>query len=523
MSRKKQKILLYFLIIFSVYCAISIGQAWDENFHIIHGKVVLDYLFSLGKVDVNTLYRENYSSIYWSLSYLLTQLLPIKYQIESSHLVNLIFSLSVIFGIGKLGKELFNKKIGKIIFLILFFYPAFFGHMAINSKDTILALSHVWISYLIIRYLKKQDNKKKIYNYIFYVAILVAVSVGIQLVFLGSLAPIILFALMDIYIFKIFTSKNFSKKKLLYDSLKCFIIFYLLLILFWIDVHSNILILPFKILVETFSDNFWTGWPANLINGNYYLSSEVPKSYFLTNLLYKTPEYILVSYLFFIFLIIRSKKFFKQRFKFFYHKIFLIMIILLFPNFILFVMPYPLYDGMRLFIWTLPYLCIVPGITIYYLMENFKYLIPKISSFFLIILTSYFLLIFFSLTPFHYTYLNILNGKSVNWYKKFENDYWGSSVKELIKNINLNNNEILTIAGCGVNTDVAKNYLAKRGYIVNFVSPNEANYIIMTNRTVVYKSNNKLLITNCFDKFEGEDLFEVKRNKLLLSTIRKIN
>ena len=35
-------------------------------------------------------------------------------------------------------------------------------------------------------------------------------------------------------------------------------------------------------------------------------------------------------------------------------------------------MPYPLYDGIRLFLWTLPYFCIIPGIVIYYLIENFK-------------------------------------------------------------------------------------------------------------------------------------------------------
>ena len=60
------------------------------------------------------------------------------YQFELSHIINLFFSLGAIFGVGKFGKELFNKKVGKIIFLILFFYPIFFGHMAINGKDTII-------------------------------------------------------------------------------------------------------------------------------------------------------------------------------------------------------------------------------------------------------------------------------------------------------------------------------------------------------------------------------------------------
>ena len=77
----------------------------------MQGKITLDYLFSLGKIDKDIIYREYYSSIYWSLLYLVTEIFPTKYQIEVSHLINLIFSLGVIFGIGKISKELFNKKV----------------------------------------------------------------------------------------------------------------------------------------------------------------------------------------------------------------------------------------------------------------------------------------------------------------------------------------------------------------------------------------------------------------------------
>ena len=148
MNREKQKILLFFLIAFSVYCALLVGVTWDEEFLIIQGKITLDYLLSFGEINQDILYRENYSAIYWTLSHLITKQFPTHYQFELSHLINLFFSIGAVFGAGKFGSEIFNKKIGKIIFLILFFYPIFFGHMAINSKDTILAFSHIWISYL---------------------------------------------------------------------------------------------------------------------------------------------------------------------------------------------------------------------------------------------------------------------------------------------------------------------------------------------------------------------------------------
>ena len=159
MTKTKQKILFLFLVCFSIYCALAIGQSWDEEFLVNQGRITLNYLLSLGRIDVDLHLREYYSPIYYSLKFLLTQIFPISYRIEASHLINLIFSLSAIIAIKKLSKELFNENVGNYVFLILFFYPIFFGHMAFNSKDTIIAFSHVWIFYLSIKYLKKQNIK----------------------------------------------------------------------------------------------------------------------------------------------------------------------------------------------------------------------------------------------------------------------------------------------------------------------------------------------------------------------------
>ena len=525
MYKTNQKILVFFLLLFSIFCSLSLGQSWDEAFHLNQGKVTLNYLLSLGNIDKDIFLREYYSPIYWSLLYLITQIFPSQYQIEVSHVVNLFVSLGTIVGIKKLSEELFNKQVGKITLLVIFFYPVFFGHMSFNSKDTILAFGHVWISYLLLKYLKDQNIKEKIQNYIFCIGFLAALSSGIQLVFLGSLLPIILLVFSDIFIFKKFICKNFSVKNFFFDAGKCFLIFYLFLILFWIDVYPNIITLPFQMIQGTLSSDYWTGWPFNLVNGNYYISSEIPKSYLLINFFYKSPEYFLITYLLFIFLFFKSKIFFLKKFKFFYYKISLITILLIFPNIILFVIPYPLYDGMRLFLWTIPYFCIIPGITIYYFVENLRHIKQKITFIFLSIFIFYYLFNFFSITPYQYTYLNFFNGKIENRYKKFENDYWGVSINELIKHANLENNKTLMISSCGINPEISKNYLKKMGYSnLLFVAPNKADFIIMTNRAIIDRDNenNTYKLTNCFEKYRGKDLFKVERLGLTLSTIRKI-
>ena len=121
MIKKKENILLFFLFLFSAYCALTIGESWDTSYQLAHGKATLNYLFTFGKVDKEIYYRESYSSIYWSFQYLIAKFFPLKYEIQISHLINLFFSLATIFGISKLCKIVFNDKVGKIAFLVLFF------------------------------------------------------------------------------------------------------------------------------------------------------------------------------------------------------------------------------------------------------------------------------------------------------------------------------------------------------------------------------------------------------------------
>tara|TARA_Y100000590_G_scaffold215787_1_gene244542 strand:- start:103 stop:1656 length:1554 start_codon:yes stop_codon:yes gene_type:complete len=517
MSKKKKYVPLILLIAFSIFCSLIIGQSMDEENHLVQGKITLDYLFSLGQINNHIWYREFYSPIYWSLNYFITEIFPYKYKIETSHLVNLIFSLSAIFGIGKVCRELFNKKVGDLVFLILFFYPIFFGHMSINSKDTILAFSHVWIVYLILRYLKKQNLREKVNKYVIILGLLVAISTGIQLAFLGSQIPVFIFVLIEIFLLKKIINKNFSIKVFLYDLIKCFIVFYFILVLFWIDTHQNILIYPFYILQDFLSEDYKTGWPFNLINGNYYISSNVPSFYFLINFIFKSPEYILILYLFFFISFFKSFKFYKKKFTHFNYKILFVILMLIFPNIILYVVPFPIYDGMRLFLWVVPYYCIIPGLAIYYIIENLNFKIHKIILPFLLIFFAYHLFNFFIITPYQYTYLNILNGKTENRFKKFENDYWGVSIDELVKNANFETNEVIKISTCGISDGIPKQYFKKKlGLNYKFVEPDKANYIIMTNRVMKYEK------TNCFEKYKGDDIVAVKRNGLILSVIRKI-
>jgi hypothetical protein len=516
--KSSKKIIFYILILFSTYCASIIGFSWDEGYLNNQGKVTANYLLSLGFSDPEYFFRrEFYSPIYSSFKYLIVQAFPMKFHVEAGHLVNLFFSVTAIIGLKKICEDFFNKDVGVIVFLILFFFPAFFGHMGFNSKDTIIAFCHVWIFYLAIRYLKSHKN-----SYIYYISLLAAVGTGLNLFFLGSLLPLIILFLLEIFYFKRFNRKEIKIKKYLIDFLKGFLIFYFFLVLFWIDTHPNIFILPFKFLYEWAFSDLWRGYHYILVNGDYYLYADIPKSYLFTNIIYKSPEYFLLTYIIFFGLFINYKSYFTRKFKFFNYKMIWIFSIIVYPFVLLYFTPFSIYDGLRHVLWMLPYLCIIPALTIYFLFKNLKKTIVKLASSILLIFTVFFVFNFLSITPYQYTYLNILNGNKKNNIKKFENDYWGASLKELVNKIDFDKNKKMKIATCGVSHYVPKYYLKKREFTNFEISGYEdSDYIIITNRATMNLKNKKLL--NCFDKHDGEEIFHVSRNGVILSSFRKTN
>ena len=274
--------------------------------------------------------------------------------------------------------------------------------------------------------------------------------------------------------------------------------------------------LPFSFLLDTFSLD--VGWPFNLTNKEYTFSKEIPSQYLLINYLYKLPEFIIFLYAISIPVIFIKFKKLQEEFSNFSVKFILLIAMLLFPHLILISIKYPIYDGLRLFLWATPYLVIIPAITFNYIIKEKKLFfdILKYIFFFLFVLH---LLNFVKITPYHYTYLNSFSGDIKKRYQKFENDYWSLSLKELILNSNLKEGKI-NFSVCGVNSFVAKTYMKQKYKNVEYVGINTANYVIMTNRTLYSEKNQS--ISNCYDEYNFENVAEIKRNGLVLSVIKKI-
>ena len=533
MLKKIEVFTLFFLIIFVFYCAVIIGSSWDEVFAMTRGKERLKYLFSLGAYNsyYNPISEEFSPGFYHTLAIFFTKMFPTKYEIETFHIINSLFSILTVFGIYKISSIIFNKTDGKIIFLLCFLNPIFFGHMAMNSKDTIIAFANIWTTYVFLRYLQNQRFNNNCTRYIVLAGLTIGLGTGVRLPFFITLMPLFIFAIFDIFFIKKFVNKNFSKKKFFLHIPIVLLIAYLIVVSCWPHVHENIFTKPFLIASNVGNvdvQNF--GLPWMLFNGQFVDTSQLPSLYIIINFFYKSPEYLLFSYIIFIYFVIVNKNFFTDKFNFFWTKIFLILFIFLFPTIYFIFSSYKAYDGLRLFLYLIPYFSIIPGLAIYYLICNYNSIISKIFLGSLFCFFAYYFFIFLSLTPFQYTYLNTFIGKFANASEKFENDYWATSVKELIEKIPyetdlISANKKINITFCGVPHSIVKrdlNKLKNFRYQQKDLYADDFEYVIMTNRIVENREQNTLdNVKTCFQKFEGQDIISVKRNGLMLSTLRK--
>tara|TARA_Y100000992_G_C21267917_1_gene495003 strand:+ start:840 stop:2309 length:1470 start_codon:yes stop_codon:yes gene_type:complete len=487
-------------------------MSWDETYYHEIGEVNLKYLLSFGQINEAYLMKERFSTLYWSIASFINQIFPKKLELEIYHLINTFFGLMTIVGLYKINKILFNKEVARIASLFIFLTPFFFGHFAINNKDIILAFVHVWIIYYIYKYTFSNYNFNKRIYILIKMSLLAAVGTGIQLLFLGSLIPIILLFLIILLFYK-----KIKITVILFDLIIFLALFYSLLVLFWVDIHSNILFGPFEILTKTFSMSL--GWPFNLLNGVYYNSNNLPFNYILINYLYKLPEFLIFLYLISVPILFLKKDFVIQKFKDIKVILFSVILLLAYPSFVMLIIPHSIYDGLRLFLWGAPYLIIIPSITTYLIFINNNFYFNSIK-FFLIILILLHIFNFLTITPYHYTYLNIFSGEKDGRYKKFENDYWSTSLKELILSSNLGDGKI-NFHSCGVSPEITKIYMKEKYNRSEYTIREKASYIIMTNRTVYSKNNKK--ITNCYDEYKQENVHQISRNGIILSAIKKIN
>jgi len=519
-SKKSFYCFYLFFFSYAVFFAFKLSITSDAGFYVSLGKSRLDYLLSLGLIKEKlTLNQEAFPAIYLTFVAFISDFFSRNLAIQIFYILNFVSSSFAAVGVYKLSKLLFNKQIALYTFVFFFFFSTFFGHMQINGRDTMILFCNIWVAYFSIKYLDFNYIKNK--KYVIYLSSLVAVGMGVRFHFIATLIPLFFYIFYKIYMSSIENKIIFFK-----DLLKIILFSSLIVFIFWEPVHSNFILK----IQEIFNYNIlmtW-GWPYNMINGNIFLTTNSPLNYIIELLFYKSPEYIIFLYIiFFIFLIPLTKKI-KEEVKEFNQKIIFILINIFYPTLLLFFFKIQVYDGLRLFLFLIPYFVIIPAVTFYYLINNFSKTFHKLILAIFSVLFFYYMYSFSVITPYQYIYVNSFAGKFSSLNNKFENDYWAISLKELTSKIKsneeINQKNQVRFLVCGLPAASVKYSLNNLKEKINFKivrSDENPDYVILNNRTL--KSIKEDVVHTCFKEYTGRNLVEVRRRNLVISAIKEVN
>ena len=551
------------MLLFAWWCSLTIGLSSDEYFHHINGLVRYKFLVSLGEIQKFE-YRNNeyYPGLYDTISYAIGQIIFLvnkKFYINNidvvMHLVNVLFSTLSVLGLYLLTKKFFNKQIALFSILLTLLNPFFFGHMGMNSKDIIIFFALIWSCYYLYLYCIENSYSLK---YVILFSLFFGFGCGVRLTFVVVIFPVIIVALYSL--FKKYKSNYLQLTKRLSLHIPIvFLITIFLVILCWPHViveinKGNFFEFLFDIIKKTI--NWEQGPKIGLLNGDYYEVFNTPKNYFLYIIAYRLPFYFTLLIVASLILLVLGRLNTGNEIKNFNQKFFLVSLVVFFPILLVLILSVNVYDNLRLFLFIIPLLCIIASFSLDYFIKTFRdSIFIKISSLTLLALFSLSFYKFIILTPYQYTYINYSYpslGRSV---EKFEQDYWGTSYKELITNMKnkFSKEEIqeFKIADCygGDSTllyYLNKNFGVKRLYNID-ERPLRATHIVLTNRTFLNAINNPSVEglvnekghilaadlekvvrapnvkTTCYDQYSGKDEVLVSRDGAALSILRKLD
>ena len=551
------------LILFAWWTSLSIGLSSDEYFHHINGMKRYNFLTSFGD-DENFQFRNNefYPGLYDTLSYAIGQIILIinkKFYANNidivMHSVNIFFSTLSILGLYLFSKKIFNKNIALISVLLTLLNPFFFGHMGMNSKDIVVFFSLIWFSYYF--YLYCSENERLIKNLLL-ASFFLGFGCGVRLTFLVVVFPVIICGL--IYLYNKYRSDYLNLiKRLIPHIFITFFITIFFVVLCWPHIFKAIQsdnLLRFLSIIIKNTINWNDGPKIGLLNGEYYEVFNTPKSYFVYFVFYRLPIYFSILLIFSYYLIFSKKLKIRDEIVDFNNKFLIINLIAFFPILLVLILSANVYDNIRLFLFVIPFFCIITSFSINQLLKTFKDNTKnKIFVFIILILFSFSFYRFIILTPYQYTYVNYVYPSYEKTIDKFEQDYWGTSYKELVRKMKseytIKEVQSFKIADCfgGDSTllyYLNRNFGVKRLYNID-ERPLRATHIVLTNRSFLDVLNNPLIgdlvdekgtmkvkdmekivrtpgvKTTCFSHYEGEDQVVVSRDGAKFSSIRKLN
>ena len=550
------------LLLLAWWSSLTIGLSTDEYFHHINGMKRFNFLISLGEYE--KIYFRNsefYPGLYDTLSYAFGQIILLinkKFYANNidfvMHIVNVTFSSLSILGLYFFSKKIFNKDIALLTVLLTLLNPFFFGHMGMNSKDLIIFFSLIWFCYYFYLYCT-EDTKN--FKYLLLFSFFVGFGSGVRLTFAVIIFPVVICGI--IFLIKKYKNNYFKFYKRILSHIPITVIITIFLVIIcWPHIfvaYQNDNLVRFLSIIIKATLNWNDGPKIGLLNGEFYEVFNTPKTYFVYFLFYRLPIYFSLILIFSYFLIFSKKLKIINEIKNFKYKFLILNLIAFFPIFLVLILNANVYDNIRLFLFIIPFFSIIASFSLNQIINTYKDSIKnKIAASIILILFSVSFYRFIVLTPYQYTYVNFVYPSYEKTIDKFEQDYWGTSYKELVKEMKskYTAKEVqgFKIADCfgGDSTllyYLTRNFGVKRLYNID-ERPLRATHIVLTNRSFLDVMNNPLLgglvdekgamkikdlekvvrtpgvKTTCFSHYDGEDQVVVTRDGAKYSSFRKL-
>ena len=506
---KKHFLLIIFLVFYLTLSLIThknYGITWDEQAVYERGKMLYRHLIDPNHKSVNDLlnrdsvddvwptYYSGYSMILFSLNQ--------NQSYDLYHLYNLIFGsvifIAAYFFIYLKYKNSFYAILGPLFILL---NPRFSGDIAGNPKDMSFAVMY-FISVTAIYLTSKYVN---VLPRILILGFLFSFTQGLRTIGFGVY---LIFIIFELYINreKLIIKKGFNfvefKKflvKIIPTILLIFIVANFFMAISWPYIGGNY----FKHLTDVFRTASLFPWSGNVFFlGKYFHSLDLPLTYLPVLLLVSLPVFIIISSLGSLFLI---KKHIAK------NEVFFLVFTVLVINFIFYFTVNPVvYNGLRHFLFILPFFSLLSVIFIIEVIKNSH----PLKKFFIIFITINCLFVIISITkifPYQYLYFNELVGGFKGGAKNFEIDYWNASFKEGIEW--LKKHELDPDIKYGIYTCSSSHSL------LNYFTYNltwakdldEADYAICHTSSQEYKN------------ISGDILYTVERDSVPLNYVIKIN
>jgi Dolichyl-phosphate-mannose-protein mannosyltransferase len=446
MHAKPWQVLGYALVgcVFVLTCAtfLDYGLTWDEERQATNGVSVLKWYVSLFRDDTALrttesdlyLYGGFFDSLASGLAYLAWKLFNGGFY-ETRHLITALVGLAAIVGAYKLGSLLSGPAGGFFSALFLVLTPVFYGHLFNNPKDIPFATCFVFsLYYLLLSYDTLPRAPKKL---------LVKLGIAIGLTLGIRIGGILLFG----YLLFLWTGWLMAQYGLTAHrphpslwiplrQISCslgltLILAWAVMLVWWPWAQISPLLHPLKALQETARFR----WSEKVFfNGCFMPAAELPWIYLPTWFGISLPEFYGLALLMggvltckFIINFQRTRAHVEWLIK-----ISLLVVVVCSPVLIAIIIHATVYDGMRHFLFLVPILAVLAGISLAGLLRSHVSLLVKGSAGVLIGLSAGMTGVdMVQLHPYQSVYFNrTIAGGLAAGASRFETDYWGNSYKE---------------------------------------------------------------------------------------------